>query len=283
MNKSFTLIEILVVIVIVGILSAFIIVSMAGVSEKATIAKGQAFSSSLKNSLLTNLVSEWKFDELSTATTGATIGDSWGQNNGTLSTGDALDKLKTGGECVSGKCLSFDGSNDYISFSDIGIPINGPAAISGWFYFKDTAKTRANAMQLYGTFLYQHAANDYIYIAGGSDYFSWAPALNSWYYLVLTYSGDAYTAKFYINGTRKNVSIQSGSNVPAFSNRISQNTQAFNGLIDDVRIYNQAIPSSRIKEQYYAGLNNLLVRGGFDAVEYGQRLAELKSNSANNE
>ncbi|MFA6374475.1 MAG: prepilin-type N-terminal cleavage/methylation domain-containing protein, partial [Candidatus Paceibacterota bacterium] len=40
MNKSFTLIEILVVIVIIGILSAFIIVSMAGVSDKATIAKG---------------------------------------------------------------------------------------------------------------------------------------------------------------------------------------------------------------------------------------------------
>jgi len=34
MNKSFTLIEILVVIVIIGILSAFIIIGMAGVSEK---------------------------------------------------------------------------------------------------------------------------------------------------------------------------------------------------------------------------------------------------------
>jgi len=52
MKKSFTLIEILVVIVIIGILSAFIIVSMSGVSQKATIAKGQAFANSLKNALM---------------------------------------------------------------------------------------------------------------------------------------------------------------------------------------------------------------------------------------
>jgi len=50
-----------------------------------------------------------------------------------------------------------------------------------------------------------------------------------------------------------------------------------------VRVYNQAIPSSRIKEQYYSGLNNLLVRGGFDAAEYGQKLGELKTNLSNNE
>ncbi|MDD5555559.1 MAG: LamG domain-containing protein [Candidatus Pacebacteria bacterium] len=279
-QKSFTLIEILVVIVIIGIISAFIIVSMAGVSSRATIAKGQAFSSSLKNSLLMNLVSEWKFDELSTATTGATISDSWGENNGTLSTGDAFDKLKTGGECVSGKCLSFDGSNDYVSFPDLGIPINGPATISGWFYFKDTAKTRGVAMRLYGAFLYQHAANDYIYISGGSDYFGWRAVLNSWYYLVLTYSGNAYTAKLYINGTLKNVSIQSGSDVPAFSNLISNNGQAFNGLIDDVRVCNAAIPTSEIQQNYFLGLNSLYKNGGLTQLEYSERLAELKTNLA---
>ena len=80
MSKSFTLIEILVVIVIIGILSAFIIVSMVGVSDKARIAKSQAFANSLRNSLLINLVSEWKLNDGS----GTTASDSWSANTGTL-------------------------------------------------------------------------------------------------------------------------------------------------------------------------------------------------------
>ncbi|MFA6374227.1 MAG: prepilin-type N-terminal cleavage/methylation domain-containing protein, partial [Candidatus Paceibacterota bacterium] len=62
MNKSFTLIEILVVIVIVGIISAFIIISMAGISSKANIAKGQTFSNSLKNALMLNMIAQYELD-----------------------------------------------------------------------------------------------------------------------------------------------------------------------------------------------------------------------------
>ena len=119
MNKSFTLIEILVVIVVIGIISSFIIVGLSSVSDKANIAKGQAFSNSLRNSLLMNLVSEWKLDE----GTGSTTLDSWGSNTGTLGTstiGDAAEPTWTT-DCVSGKCLSFDGTDDYV---DCGNPDN---------------------------------------------------------------------------------------------------------------------------------------------------------------
>jgi prepilin-type N-terminal cleavage/methylation domain-containing protein len=43
MNKSFTLIEILVVIVVIGVLSAFILVGMSSITSSANIAKSQAF------------------------------------------------------------------------------------------------------------------------------------------------------------------------------------------------------------------------------------------------
>ncbi|MFA5432383.1 MAG: type II secretion system protein [Candidatus Paceibacterota bacterium] len=117
---AFTLIELLVVIAIIGILSGLIVVSMSGVTQKANIAKAQVFSNSLRNSLMLNIVGEWKFDDLSEAKDNASILDSWGAvNSGTLDTNlvvaDTTDKLKLGTDCVSGKCLYFDGTNDYVS------------------------------------------------------------------------------------------------------------------------------------------------------------------------
>ena len=50
-KKAFTLIELLVVIAIIGILSGLIVVTMSGVTQKARIAKAQAFSNSLRNAL----------------------------------------------------------------------------------------------------------------------------------------------------------------------------------------------------------------------------------------
>jgi len=61
-RQAFTLIELLVVIAIIGILSGLIIVSMNGITNSATVAKAQVFSNSLRNALMMNLVSEWKFD-----------------------------------------------------------------------------------------------------------------------------------------------------------------------------------------------------------------------------
>jgi len=52
-------------------------------------------------------------------------------------------------------------------------------------------------------------------------------------------------------------------------------TRFFSGLIDDVRIYNAAIPISQIKEQYYEGLNNLLVTGGINKEEYIEKIQSL--------
>jgi len=114
LKKAFTLIELLVVIAVIGILSGLIVVSMNGVTNKATIAKSQIFSNSLRNSLMANLVSEWKFDE----NTGISTADSWsGGNSGTL-TGATLPTWLTGNNCIRGSCVSFDGVDDYIVMAD---------------------------------------------------------------------------------------------------------------------------------------------------------------------
>ncbi|HNP79684.1 MAG TPA: prepilin-type N-terminal cleavage/methylation domain-containing protein, partial [Candidatus Pacearchaeota archaeon] len=130
MNKSFTLIEILVVIVVIGILSAFVLVGMNSITTSANITKGKAFLNSLDNSLLLSRKSEWNFNNL-TGTIGQDISnaanfvtDNWSSNHGTAS---GTPNLEEGSSCVTGKCLSFNGSTDYVSISD---PVLGSSAMT---------------------------------------------------------------------------------------------------------------------------------------------------------
>ena len=137
MNKklAFTLIELLVVIAVIGILSGLIVVSMSGTSQKATIAKAQIFSNSLRNSLMSDMVSQWKFDEAS----GTTAYDFWGGNNATLS-GTVLPQITTAG-CVYGNCLYLDGANSYLSVANVNNLKFSTGTASIWFKWSNLTKS----------------------------------------------------------------------------------------------------------------------------------------------
>jgi len=49
----------------------------------------------------------------------------------------------------------------------------------------------------------------------------------------------------------------------------------FVGSIDDVRIYGAALSSTQIKQNYIAGLDNLLLSKAISKEEYDLRLNEL--------
>lgn len=296
LKTAFTLIELLVVIAIVGILSGLIIVGMNSSIQSATIAKAQIFSNSLRDSLLANLVSEWKFDELSTALNNQLIKDSWnGGNNGTLYTGagDVSDKLVTGSNCVYGKCLSFDGVGDFISttnsIQNMGL---NDFTVSGWIKFNSISSGGAFAgsgLCGTGTLIpgWQFGINwnnleFYTRDSVGTTVASKAQnfLLNTWYYLAGTRSGT--NLYVYINGVQWNVAsgaVRNVSNSEALDiGRVYGANGYLNGLIDDIRIYGAAIPSSQIKEQYYAGIHSLLINSFITKDEYQQRLSGLINN-----
>ncbi len=288
MNKSFTLIEILVVIVIVGILSAFIIVSMSGVSSRANIAKSQAFANSLRNSLLMNLVSEWKLN--------GNADDAWGSNNGTLVGPTHLPVVKSGSDCVSGGCYQFDGTEDRIDFgNDSSLNFVDAITIEAWIYPitwsgsypRIIVKETGTGVNSYA--LYVNPSSILTFVAGGSLSSVSTIPLNRWTHIVGTYNrnGGANNKKLYIDGALNNkVTVTDAIVVTTYNVTMgnnSDNSRQFNGKIDEVRVYNESISAAGIRQSYYSGLNRLLAHNGFDAMEYSQMLGELKTNSADNE
>jgi hypothetical protein len=53
------------------------------------------------------------------------------------------------------------------------------------------------------------------------------------------------------------------------------NNYLFGGLIDDVRIYNAALSSAQIKQNYIAGLNSMFANGNMSKQEYNERINNL--------
>jgi len=288
-KQAFTLIELLVVIAIIGILSGLIIVSMGGMTQKATIAKAQVFSNSLRNSLLNNITAQYSFDDIvdyntSTKVLNSTAGnvpDSWNNNDGQAYGGIIL---KEESNCISGHCLSFDGTDDYTNHGDI---FDSLSNMSYGFWAKKISENNR--------FVLSKGYNNFGFILGNSSciiYFSngsggYTPiGLNinvqttEWNYYVVSKNGT--TVALYVNGT----SVSSGPHsIPvtlpntAFNFNIGRDSQEsnlyFDGLIDDVRIYNEAMLTSQIKENYYIGLNSLLANSNIDAREYGERINSI--------
>ncbi len=300
MNKSFTLIEILVVIVIVGILSAFIIVSMAGVSSRATIAKGQAFSNSIKNSLMMNLVSEWRLDDAS----GTTIQDQWGTNPGTWYGSGGGDytspSWRTSSECVSGGCLAFDGTDDYV---DCGNPTSfypspnltisfwlKPSLIKNEMVIGKFNGTSSVSSWTWGAWIYNTGRFAFGIGSGSTNNFNanvYEMTANNWYQAVISYNGSSSNIKFYVNGQYlpgKDIIITVIPRVTNNSYYVAGDlaTAYFSGSIDDVRIYNAAVPVSQVQQNYYMGLNRLFLNNGLAFAEYQERILNLSDNKANN-
>lgn len=227
-----------------------------------------------------NMIAEFKLD--------GDANDTWGNHAvGTISGATPY------ASCIQNTCYSFNGVGDSISFSDAqDLRLITGGTISAWIYpkslgglstgrivDKSTADGAVNgyyfALSSNNRLLYNNAGG--AILASSNN----AVVLNQWQLATVTF--NASVKKLYINGVDVTASGGSDTTLPpdaASTFKIGGRTaaQSFDGYIDEVRIYNVVVPISQIKEQYYAGLNNLLANGGITKQKYQNRIEELGTN-----
>jgi prepilin-type N-terminal cleavage/methylation domain-containing protein len=287
-KKAFTLIELLVVIAIIGILSGLIVVSMNGVTSKATVAKAQVFSNSLRNSLMLNLVSEWKFDEGS----GSTVSDAWGKTANGAITGATYST-----SCVYNSCLTFSGSNQYITVDRAIAPVfTSKLTAMTWVKSSSLATQTAiaqfdiNSQRSWEVGLSNGSLLAALSADGGSSnyksYTSTAATLSNGSWHLIGFSFNAGTLSLYIDGETVAVTKGTDGTVNSLYDSTADLTMGcslssgsqvdlLTGSMDDTRLFSEAVPTSQIKELYYSGLNNLLAKGEISPQEYSQRVSTI--------
>ncbi len=267
-NKSFTLIELLVVIAIIGLLSSIVLVNMKGTRDKARIAKGLEFSQSVNHALGAYAVGIWRFDE--GIDTIAYDSSGYG-NNGTINGAS----YTTG---ILGTALSFNGVNDYVNAgNDASLDAVEEITISLWVKWVGNAGGAAYAQVVTrppNLRLWVYDTRQILWTVdgatGGSHYListndTAGKVTNSgWTHVVATFD-TSDTLKIYLNGVLNN-STAGPTQITGISGvnlRIGAYYGSFNGLIDDVRIYTQALSTSEIQKHYAEGLErhkNLVIQ-----------------------
>jgi hypothetical protein len=212
-------------------------------------------------------VAYWSFDE----GYGTTAQDRTTNNNdGTIGGGAAW---QTEDMCVSGKCLWFDGSNDYVNVSNFNYPATwgDPFSISTWIFvpssaiwsngYYGTILTRGSYGGSHG--LTRSTIDNRVGMWVRSDSNNTAVSgyitRDKWYYLTGIWDGEK--VKLYINGIFKGESNLVPTGVPELTDWYIARANSysgsagnwFNGFIDEVKIYPYARTATQIKADYNAG------------------------------
>jgi len=215
--------------------------------------------------LYQRLAAHWKFDEGS----GTTASDSSGNGNDGTIYGATWTS-----NAVSGKALSFDGANDYVSVSPSVLPETSAFSITAWIKADAFIMTQGG----YPTIFSRSTTGDYsgeLYIVvnttqdntlrimlitnEGRVDLNGSTSLKpyTWYFIVTVYDGS--TISVWINENLDSSTQQSGI-VPVYNKlaaigvsgveRLEGKLGYFDGIIDEVRIYNRALSVSEIKSIY---------------------------------
>lgn len=226
-------------------------------------------------------VAYWKFDE----GTGSTANDSAGNNSGTITGATWASE----DQCVSGKCLSFDGTNDYVRRGTLSNSLASHLTVCA---FIKTSSMNGYIFQLnrspsnyLNEFVLQVSDDgklqfwDYSTSDGG---FSPSQSSNidinndAWKHVCFTKSGT--TGKYYIDGKLDNqvvasIDVAYGSNDFVVGSDYRGSTD-FNGLIDEVKIFPYALTEDQIKTEYNLGAAAVMGTGSTVAPLPGGTLSD---------
>ncbi|MDP3772440.1 MAG: LamG domain-containing protein [bacterium] len=220
------------------------------------------------DSLTNGLVGAWSFDGPDMA--GVQAYDRSGSYaTGTLTNGPK----KTIGKI--GQALSFDGVDDYVSVArNSAFEPATAISVATWIYWQDnSASSYAQVVnkpknvptdphvsygveQDVGTSNMNFTLNiDSVLYKTGTTPVS----LNTWHHLVGTWSSGGKTMRLYLDGVEVATNAGASGSITYYEkpleigvNTNTANTE-FNGLIDDVRIYNRALSPQEIQRLYNVG------------------------------
>lgn len=286
-NLGFTIIELMVTILIISILSSIIInrITQSQAQSQADLLKVKIFSGTVKNRLIENLVAEWTLDD-----TGATIVNT-SDYGADLNCTSYNTTPQTSANCINNGCLSFNGSSSYLNCGNsIAANITNALTIEAWVktsnigYNTIIHKGSTGWGSGYWASVKSGSASDNVFSIQGVSDFRWGPYPNdgNWHYMVFIYNQSQSKMIVYIDG--KFLQDKSVSGTPTgFSGQtlwiglVHSPQYPFNGLMDEVRIYNAPLTIVEIQDHYYAGLNKLLAKGAITQLEYNQRVSALQA------
>jgi len=210
------------------------------------------------------LVGLWHMDEGSGTTVsdysgngnhGTIYGASWEGEDG----GEWGDRVDVG--FSDGDCLSFNGLDDYlICGNDASLNITDEITIEAWIYAKTPldgciiSKQDATGPTGPYSIVIADGMNRYDFRFNGVNYRSPFNRFNQWVYIISTYSRFEGKIKNYINGDiidtwEETDSILTNDDSLQIGRRLP-NDIFFNGLIDEVRIYDRALSVDEINCHY---------------------------------
>ena len=262
-SAGFTLVELLVVISIISTLASVILTNVNSAREKARIGAGKHLYAQL-DSTLSEVVGKWSFEEGS----GSTVRDGSGYgNSGTLNGGSR----RTESECGLGlgRCIFFGGSGNFIEVphSESLAPIQN-ITVAAWIQRTGDCPITAD------TCMIVNKEHDYEVGIRSGNTLQWAikPAGGTWFWhntsivipqgkwthVAVAYDGaGVYSYRDGALGERfdyANGNLERSGAVLRISGRLSQPSgSTFNGLIDEVRIYSEALTAYQIQQMYAEG------------------------------
>jgi len=259
MKQGFTLLELLIVIAIIGLLASIVLVSYEGSTDKARTAKTLSWAGSISHLLGANAVGVWTFDNIS----GTTVIDDSGNGNDGVITG----ALQVDG--VIGRALQFDNIDDGVSIANQNFTGMTKYTMGAWVkplgshkHYTGTVISSGNWNVAHWAFgLGQTNSSVDLRRPDGVVSFSIAHAftVGQWHYVVIFRDGTIFDT--YINSKKINsrtvgagVLVSDASNTTIGRETYAGGYFAFNGLIDDVRIFSEALPQARIEQLYADGL-----------------------------
>ena len=265
--KAFTVIELLLVIAIIGLISSIVFVSLKSARKRAQITKALQWSTSLNHLLGAEAAGIWNFDGGS----GNTASDLSGYHNDGTIYGASWTK-ETPSE--QGYALKFEGGQ-YVEIGDVkSLQITGDQTIAMWLYpfaFDARRNPYAKAYGGEGTITQEISGTlTYYYGTCGGNCFPYqgfgmgkSLDLNTWNHVAVVRDLSVGKLYWYKNGelvSQVNASYSQAatSSLPA---RIGRGyVSDYYGIIDDVVIYSQALPTSEIQKIYVKGLSCHLVK-----------------------